>query len=58
MLLKSYTRDIFRADGNLSFVSVHCIARRDQDVAANCPTVDPDKARVLGGDMRRFDFDF
>lgn len=37
MLLKSYTRDIFRADGNPSFVSVHCIARRNQDIAADCP---------------------
>ena len=37
MLLKSYSRDIFRADCNPSFESVHCIARLDQDIAAVLP---------------------
>jgi hypothetical protein len=46
MLLKSYTRDIFRADGNPSFVSVHCIARRDQDIA---PRTAPPSIRTRRG---------
>ena len=37
MLLKSYSREIFRADCNPSFQSVHCIARLDQDIAPVLP---------------------
>lgn len=37
MLLKSYSRDISRADCNPSFESVHCIARLDQDIVAVLP---------------------
>ncbi|MGD9330085.1 MAG: (Fe-S)-binding protein [Desulfobacterales bacterium] len=37
MLLKSYSRDIFRAACNPSFTSVHCIARLDQDISAVLP---------------------
>ena len=54
MLLKSYSRDISRADCNPSFESVHCIARLDQDIAEDCPTIDPAQARTLDGHMRLF----
>ena len=37
MLLESYTRDIFRADCNPSFASVHCIAKLDQDIGPVLP---------------------
>ena len=33
MLLKSYTKRIFRAECNPSFESLHCIAQLDQDVS-------------------------
>lgn len=37
MLLKSYSREIFRSDCNPSFTSIHCIARLDQNIAPVLP---------------------
>ena len=45
MLLKTYTRDIFRPACNPRFRSVHCIARLDQDVGAALPYLNAE----LGG---------
>jgi ArsR family metal-binding transcriptional regulator len=45
MLLKSYTKKIFRAECNPSFESLHCIATLDQDVSEALPYLNA----VLGG---------
>ncbi len=45
LLLKSYTREIFRPTCNSSFKSLHCIASLDQDVSAVLPYLNT----VLGG---------
>jgi ArsR family metal-binding transcriptional regulator len=45
LLLKSYTRKIFRAECNPQFESLHCIARLDQDVSDALPYLNA----VLGG---------
>src|SRR5512141_1798235 len=45
MLLKRYTRKIFRAECNPSFESLHCIATLDQDVSEALPYLNT----VLGG---------
>ena len=45
MLLKSYTREIFRPACNPRFRSLHCIARLDQDVSRVLPYLNT----VLGG---------
>jgi ArsR family metal-binding transcriptional regulator len=45
MLLKSYTKEIFRPECNPSFESLHCIAHLDQDVAEVLPYLNT----VLGG---------
>ena len=37
MLLKSYTKRMFRAECNPTFVSLHCIAQLDQDVSMALP---------------------
>ena len=37
MLLKSYTKRIFRAECNPNFESLHCIAHLDQDVSEALP---------------------
>ncbi len=37
MLLKSYTKEIFRAKCNPGFQSVHCIAHLDQDISEIIP---------------------
>jgi ArsR family metal-binding transcriptional regulator len=37
MLLKSFTKRIFRAECNPSFESLHCIAQLDQDVSEALP---------------------
>jgi len=45
MLLKSYTKEIFRAKCNPGFESVHCIAHLDQDVEEVIPYLNAE----LGG---------
>lgn len=45
MLLESYKKNIFRPECNPSFVSVHCIARLDQDISAALPYLNAE----LGG---------
>ena len=45
MLLKSYTKEIFRPECNPSFQSLHCIAHLDQDVSEALPYLNA----VLGG---------
>ena len=45
MLLKSYTKEIFRAECNPSFESIHCFAHLDQDVGRALPYLNA----VLGG---------
>ncbi len=45
MLLKSFTREIVRAECNPSFESVHCIARLDQNIEPVLPYLNT----VLGG---------
>jgi ArsR family metal-binding transcriptional regulator len=45
MLLKSYSKEIFRPECNPSFESVHCIAHLDQDISAVLPYLNA----VLGG---------
>jgi ArsR family metal-binding transcriptional regulator len=45
MLLKSYSKQIFRPECNPSFESVHCIAHLDQDISAVLPYLNA----VLGG---------
>jgi ArsR family metal-binding transcriptional regulator len=45
MLLKGYTKHIFRPECNPSFQSLHCIARLDQDVSEVLPYLNA----VLGG---------
>jgi len=45
MLLKGYTKEIFRPECNPSFQSLHCIARLDQDVSEALPYLNA----VLGG---------
>ena len=45
MLLKSYTKEIFRPECNPSFQSLHCIAHLDQDIAEALPYVNS----ALGG---------
>jgi ArsR family metal-binding transcriptional regulator len=45
MLLRSYSKEIFRPACNPSFQSLHCIARLDQDVAEALPYLNA----VLGG---------
>ena len=45
MLLKTYTKKIFRAECNPQFESLHCIASLDQDVSEALPYLNT----VLGG---------
>ncbi len=45
MLLKSYTKEIFRPECNPSFQSLHCIAHLDQDVGEALPYLNA----TLGG---------
>ncbi len=45
MLLKSYTKEIFRPECNPGFESVHCIAHLDQDISGVLPYLNA----VLGG---------
>lgn len=45
MLLKSYSKDIFRPECNPSFQSLHCIAHLDQDITEALPYLNA----VLGG---------
>jgi len=45
MLLKSYSKEIFRPECNPAFESVHCLAHLDQDVAEVLPYLNA----VLGG---------
>jgi ArsR family metal-binding transcriptional regulator len=45
MLLKSYSKEIFRPECNPSFQSLHCVAHLDQDVGAALPYLNAD----LGG---------
>ena len=45
MLLKSYTKKIFRPECNPSFTSVHCLAKLDQNVENALPYLNS----VLGG---------
>ena len=45
MLLENYTKEIFRAECNPSFESVHCIAHLDQDIGPVLPYLNS----VLGG---------
>jgi ArsR family metal-binding transcriptional regulator len=45
MLLKSYSKEIFRPQCNPSFESVHCVAHLDQDISAVLPFLNA----VLGG---------
>jgi len=45
MLLKSYTKELFRPACNPGFESVHCIAHLDQEIAAVLPYLNA----VLGG---------
>lgn len=37
MLLKSYSKEIFRPECNPGFLSIHCIAHLDQDIEAALP---------------------
>jgi ArsR family metal-binding transcriptional regulator len=45
MLLKTYSKEIFRPECNPSFQSLHCIAHLDQDIAEALPYLNA----VLGG---------
>lgn len=45
MLLKSYTKEIFRAECNPGFETLHCFAHLDQDVSEALPYLNA----VLGG---------
>jgi ArsR family metal-binding transcriptional regulator len=45
MLLKSYSKEIFRPECNPSFESLHCIAHLDQDISEALPYLNA----VLGG---------
>ncbi len=45
MLLKSYTKEIFRPKCNPSFQSLHCIANLDQDISEVLPYLNA----LLGG---------
>lgn len=45
MLLKSYTKEVFRAKCNPSFESVHCIAHLEEDIREVLPYLNT----VLGG---------
>ena len=45
MLLKSYSKEIFRPECNPNFESVHCIAHLEQDISAVLPYLNA----VLGG---------
>jgi ArsR family metal-binding transcriptional regulator len=45
MLLKSYTKEIFRPECNPSFQSLHCIARLDEDIGEVLPYINA----TLGG---------
>ena len=45
MLLKSYSKEIFRPECNPSFESLHCIAHLDQDISGVLPYLNA----VLGG---------
>lgn len=45
MLLKSYTKEIFRPECNPGFESVHCIAHLDRDISEVLPYLNA----VLGG---------
>jgi len=45
MLLKSYSKEIFRPECNPAFESVHCIAHLDQDISEVLPYLNA----VLGG---------
>jgi ArsR family metal-binding transcriptional regulator len=45
MLLKSYSKEIFRPECNPGFESVHCIAHLDQDISKVLPYLNA----VLGG---------
>jgi len=45
MLLKSYSKEIFRPECNPGFESVHCIAHLEQDISAVLPFLNT----VLGG---------
>ena len=45
MLLKDYTKEIFRPECNSSFESLHCIAHLNQDVSGALPYLNS----VLGG---------
>ncbi|MGQ9859528.1 MAG: (Fe-S)-binding protein [Thermodesulfobacteriota bacterium] len=45
MLLKSYTKEVFRAKCNPSFESIHCIAHLDEDIREVLPYLNT----VLGG---------
>jgi ArsR family metal-binding transcriptional regulator len=45
MLLKNYSKEIFRPECNPGFESVHCIAHLDQDISAVLPYLNT----VLGG---------
>lgn len=45
MLLRSYTKEIFRPECNPSFQSLHCIAHLDQDVSEALPYLNA----TLGG---------
>ncbi|MFH1625143.1 MAG: (Fe-S)-binding protein [Pseudomonadota bacterium] len=45
MLLKKYTRELFRAECNPSFQSLHCIAHLDDDIGDVLPYLNS----VLGG---------
>ncbi len=45
MLLKSYTKEIFRPECNPSFQSLHCIAHLDEDITDALPYLNA----VLGG---------
>jgi len=45
VLLKSYTKEIFRPECNPSFLSLHCIAHLDEDITDALPYLNA----VLGG---------
>ena len=45
MLLRSYTKEIFRPECNPSFQSLHCIAHLDQDITEALPYINS----ALGG---------
>jgi len=45
MLLKSYTKEIFRPECNFNFESLHCIAHLDQDITEALPYLNA----TLGG---------